>query len=310
MFQKIHFIKLLKNLMNPSHNLDSVERRACAVCGKELQRIVPKWLWRCNFCKFHASDLWNDEVWEKKESKLNEDYRVDAIKKLRYDNARMILTKINSIQALATSHLCDIGTAYGWFLDVVEEFGGKGLGIEPEAAIADAARLRGKEIITGTFPESLGKDVKFEIITLNDVLEHMPDVESCIKACANHLKPGGLLSIVLPSSNGFFYKLGMLLSKLGIEAPLDRLWQKNFHSPHLSYFNDQNLETLLSRNGFHLESKLTLPTVTLKGLWNRVRMDNTNSLALAVLYWCGIVVISPLFRFLPADIIFHIYKLD
>ena len=162
--------------------------------------------------------------------------------------------------------------------------------------------------MVGCFPECLEPGRTFDLITFNDVLEHIPNVESSVRACAAHLKKDGLLSIAIPNSRGIFYRIGSMLARLGVPGPFERMWQKSFHSPHVSYFNPQTLEKLVVRNGFVLEHQSALPTLELGGLWDRLMMDSTQSPVVAAPLWLTLVLASPLIRGLPPDILYHVYR--
>ena len=57
----------------------------------------------------------------------------------------------------------------------------------------------------------------------------------------------GIILINLPSSHGIIFKLSEFLYKFGINKFYDRLWQKGMSSPHLSYFNRDNLIKLFNK---------------------------------------------------------------
>ena len=280
----------------------------CAVCESGMNPGPAEWMRRCPACGFFASDLWDEKRWERKSSALDEAHRFPAIRELRRNNARLVLDRLKSIRELDGASLCDIGCGYGWFLEVAAEYRVAVTGIEPEERIARKAAESGLDVVVGCFPDCIAPGRAFDILTFNDVLEHIPDPESAVRACASHLTRDGLLSIAIPSSAGIFYRIASALTRLGMRGPFDRLWQKSFHSPHVSYFNPQNLERLVSRNGFRLEHSSVLPTLELRGLWNRLMMDSTQSPLVAAPLWCALVATSPIIRALPADIIHQVYR--
>ena len=58
---------------------------------------------------------------------------------------------------------------------------------------------------------------------------------------------------------------------IGISKIYNRLWQKGFSSPHLSYFNKNNLTNFLLKHNFKMISIGYLDTVDLN---NKKRFDN------------------------------------
>jgi hypothetical protein len=100
----------------------------------------------------------------------------------------------------------------------------------------------------------------------------------------------------------------VLAARLGIRSPLERLWQKNFHSPHVTYFNDDNLPMIVLPLGFRPIAKRRLPTIRLRGLWNRLTMDSGQSRLSATFLYALIGLSYPLLRHLPSDIILHVFE--
>lgn len=126
---------------------------------------------------------------------------------------------------------------------------------------------RALSIRQGFFPETLERNEKFEVIVFNDVFQHIANVESVLAACSTLLKPGGMLVLNLPSSQGAFYRIARFLSRLGCRSFFDRLWQRKLPSPYLHYFSSKNLPKLLENSGFEEVNVGRLPTLRLKGLY-------------------------------------------
>lgn len=77
-----------------------------------------------------------------------------------------------------------------------------------------------------------------DLISMNDVIEHIYDPKSLLKASYKMLKPGGFISIAAPNGEGFDFKI--LKDKTGNITPPE----------HLNYFNPGSLSLLLERCGF------------------------------------------------------------
>ena len=293
----------INKLMMEPHN--------CPLCKTQSRKSEADWAWQCKNCKFEFSDLWNEEIWARKTSELDETSRFDAIRSLRRFNARKIFAELGKYKDLNGKTVLDIGCGYGWFLDESAAFNVSAIGIEPEQKIADVAIKSGHKIIVGCFPDCVSATDKYDVLTFNDVLEHIPDPESVIDACSKHLNADGLLSITIPSSTGIFYRISKFMAKCGFEGSFERMWQKQFHSPHVSYFNDQNLKALVERNGFTIVHEGSLPTLESNdSLWNRLTMDKSQSIFVAAVLWIGIKLAMPILKASKPDIIFHIYKIN
>lgn len=137
--------------------------------------------------------------------------------------------------------LLDIGCATGDFLDRFRKVSGwqvSGLEIVEEAAeIARQKKLTiySQNLLNINFPENM-----FDVITLWDVLEHMPDPSAVIKECHRILKKGGILVIKAPDPSGWEAKM-FKETWVGFEAP-----------QHLFGFPKNVLIDKLQKSGFEV----------------------------------------------------------
>lgn len=79
---------------------------------------------------------------------------------------------------------------------------------------------------------------KFDLITVNNVLEHVYDIKSFLKEIKNNLKDNGLLYLKVPNINYFEYKIFKNYS-YNLEIPR-----------HLYFFTKNTLINVLHNNGF------------------------------------------------------------
>lgn len=160
---------------------------------------------------------------------------------------------------------------------------------------------------TGFFPQDLPNAAVFDVISFHDVFEHLPSPREAAAACFHRLSPGGHLVLVLPSTQGALFRLARFFSRLGLHGPLDRMWQRGFPSPHLSYFHPAALEAMLRPQGFREVHRGTLPSFTRKGLWPRLRYDRRSSRLVCAVQWLALSLLSSVQGLLPADISFQVF---
>jgi 2-polyprenyl-3-methyl-5-hydroxy-6-metoxy-1,4-benzoquinol methylase len=201
---------------------------------------------------------------------IDTDARIAGFKELRVQNNARILDEVAATLPLAGARALDVGSAHGWFLEEAVRRGVKIEGVEPEEALAEQARARGLTVRTGYFPAVLAPDEQVDLISFNDVLEHIPDVDETLAACAGALRPGGVLSINIPSATGLGYRIATGLARIGVRGPYLRLWQFGLPSPHIHYFTPAALERIVARHGFRIDRRLPLSSIRRDGLWNRV----------------------------------------
>jgi 2-polyprenyl-6-hydroxyphenyl methylase / 3-demethylubiquinone-9 3-methyltransferase len=103
---------------------------------------------------------------------------------------------LDSVRAL------DVGCGGGLLSESLARAGASVIGIDLAAAVLDVARLHllesGLEVdYRETSVESLAATLgaQFDVITCLEMLEHVPDPASVIRACSDLLKPGGRLFV-------------------------------------------------------------------------------------------------------------------
>jgi len=283
--------------------------RDCPICASPLRQGHPDWILRCRECGFQAAALAQRIGDSPTQAVIDERTREKALEGLRERNFAAILDALDRVRP-GRGRLLDVGSAHGWFLRAAARRGWRAVGIEPDPAIARRAREDGAEVRVGTFPEALQPGDKFDVVAFNDVFEHLPDVHAAMRAVAQTLVPGGLLIVNLPDARGPFHRTARALSRLGLHGPLERLWQKGFPSPHLSYFTAPLLQRLAGQHRFRRLGGSRLPAIALRGLWSRLRYDRSASLAASAVVYVGTCALLPVLRLLPPDISFGIFELD
>jgi len=279
----------------------------CAVCGSPMAGPRHGHYFRCPACRFQASDLAPGLHDERAHAALDEGARRDGLRGLRQRNFDRILQAIEPFRARPAPRLLDVGSAHGWFLDAASARGYEVTGLEPDGAIL-AAHAGRHRVIQGLFPRDLPPGDRFDVITFHDVFEHLPEPGAVLRACAAALEPGGVLVLNLPSSRGPLFRVAHPLAALGWRQPLDRLWQRGFPSPHLSYFDPENLSALLARHGFEPVARLALPALERGSLWQRLRLDRHGSWPAAALAWVALQCAIPVLRRLPSDAIALVFR--
>jgi 2-polyprenyl-3-methyl-5-hydroxy-6-metoxy-1,4-benzoquinol methylase len=203
--------------------------------------------------------------------------------------------------------LLEVGCAEGWFLEEAAHRGMRVRAVEPSGQHAAISRRKGFEVDVGFFPDEPHDSGLFDIIVFNDVFEHLPSPADAIRACERLLLPGGLLVINLPSSSGALYTIARAMNAVGAPTLLDRLWQRGFPSPHISYFNPRNLGGLVTRctklqqiDGFRLHTMVTA------GLRERIRSSHPS--LIGWLLWPCLAASIPVLGLLPPDIVVGVFR--
>jgi len=102
--------------------------------------------------------------------------------------------------------ILDIGCGNGAFLSFMKALNLETYGVEISSKAIEIARRNGHQVLMGTIEDALFPDDFFDIITMNNVLEHLQDPLSALKKLNRFLKPGGELIICVPNFNSLSRK--------------------------------------------------------------------------------------------------------
>jgi len=278
---------------------------ACPCCGAALQVGLRSWHLRCVACSYEGSSL-SPRIVEQA-GDIDEEAREHGLSPLRQTNFRLLSQRLGGLRHWADlkagggPRLLDVGCAHGWFLQANEQTF-RTFGIEPDPIVAAATRKRGLPVREGFFPAALQQDERFDVIVFNDVLEHIPDINSTLAACHSHLGADGYVVVNAPSRTGFLYRLSKMMLRCGMGGAFDRLWQLGLPSPHVHYLDTPSMQRLAEKNGFKLESRMSLPSVTADGLYERIHCSNDISAMKAAFITAGMMLAIPFLKMLPSDI--------
>lgn len=137
--------------------------------------------------------------------------------------------------------MLDVGCANGRFLLAAEGQGWKVSGVEiaPENA-ALCRDVFGLDVRSGTLEEAFFEDQTFDVVRLNQVIEHVPAPLELLGEVNRVLRTGGLLSLATINIGSFTYSfLGREWSYLG-----------NLNNGHIIFFSRVTLDRILAETGF------------------------------------------------------------
>jgi SAM-dependent methyltransferase len=140
---------------------------------------------------------------------------------------------------VSNGSVLDIGCATGEFLAVLQKQGWHVAGVEPDpgAAIRARRRLNTDSIQSVFLKEAQFPDASFDLITLWDVLEHLPDPLVALRRLSKWLRSGGILAIGIPHLGSWDARL-FGSAWIGWDAPR-----------HLYLFPEDTLKGILAEAG-------------------------------------------------------------
>ena len=142
-------------------------------------------------------------------------------------------------RSVVKGRILDIGCATGIFLSGMQRHGWDCYGVEPSEYAANYAKMRfGLKVFHGYLEDMDYPDDYFDVVTLWDVLEHIPDPGRALDIIHRVLKPDGILICTLPNATGW-----------------ERAWFREYWSGwdvprHYNTFTPKTITTFLNNHHF------------------------------------------------------------
>lgn len=180
---------------------------------------------------------------ERYDSKNEQESRL-AVYDKEYVRAKAHIQEVQQFRL--SGKLLDVGCSYGIGVKVAGDMGFEAIGIEPTKKAAMYAKQTLKlNVLHSTLEKAKIPRSSIDIVTLYDVLEHVPNIHEFLKEIYRILKPGGLLVIQSPNIDSFAAKL------------LKTKWNWLLVPQHLWHFSFQSLPGILHASGFSVVWKTT-----------------------------------------------------
>jgi 2-polyprenyl-3-methyl-5-hydroxy-6-metoxy-1,4-benzoquinol methylase len=159
--------------------------------------------------------------------------------------ARAAALDVLALAASEIGTLLDVGCGNGQFIARMRSLGWRVAGVDPDPAAVAHGRRQGLEIFRGEISD-VPDTTRYDVITLNHVVEHVADPTDLLRQCRNRLRPDtGRLIITTPNINS----LGHWWFKdywRGLEVPR-----------HFILFSPAALRGCVTRAGLRLHSLRT-----------------------------------------------------
>ena len=187
---------------------------------------------------------------------------VDPSLRVAYSRKRLYIKFLRQIEHLKrkNARLLDVGCGWGYFLSLVKNDGWEAYGLELNPDLVErGVQNYGLNIQCADFEESNFSKTYFDVITLWNVFEELPNPLKCLLKIKDFLKPGGVLYLRTPNGafHLFTYRIQQVLRKLG----LARLVPYQSSIFHIFNFSKRTLQQLLSNLGFeNIKIKNSRPT--------------------------------------------------
>ncbi|MBC8495531.1 class I SAM-dependent methyltransferase [archaeon] len=134
--------------------------------------------------------------------------------------------------------LLDIGCGKGYFLNEAKKKGFQVQGVEiSKPARNFGVEKLGLQIYNGTI-EDFKPNKKYDIITMYDLIEHLPNSLTSLKKVTSLLKENGLLIVETPNFDSVYRQL----------SPFTRFWS-GYNQFHIVFFNPRSASYIMKKAG-------------------------------------------------------------
>jgi ubiquinone/menaquinone biosynthesis C-methylase UbiE len=133
--------------------------------------------------------------------------------------------------------LLDVGCHVGVFVEIAAQHGWEAWGVDPSRWAVEQGRERQLRLVQGTLETAGLPNGSFEVVTMWDTIEHLPDPAATLRQAHALMAPRGLLVVHTIDIDSAFARL------MGSHWP----WLMEMH---LFYFSRQTLRAMLEKCGF------------------------------------------------------------
>jgi len=222
----------------------------CPICGgashKKLYSIHGFDIVRCSTCSMSfvnprisnncLFDVYRHEYFHRNQDGYNDyesiaNLRIKTFEKWYRDLAPYCINKGIAL---------DIGCAAGYFLDVLQENQWQVEGIELEHRMYDLLIQKGYTISNEPL-EYFTAAHQYDLITMFDVIEHLPELQKNFAKISSLLSEQGIIALSTPNIDSLQYRI------------FRRRWFQFKPVEHLYYFSPSTLKRLAQAHGLRIE---------------------------------------------------------
>lgn len=157
----------------------------------------------------------------------NKDYR-----KIRFAAERIQLIEQHLSKQLKETSILDVGCGTGWFLETAKEHGATCFGLELGKDLAEFTSKRLDIKVWNCDLQEIHTDIRFDVITMFDLIEHVESPLLLINSAKKLLKENGIIVIFTPQFDSV--AIQTMKDKSNLIMPAE----------HLSYFTEKTVEKL------------------------------------------------------------------
>lgn len=222
-----------------------MRQEKCPVCHAKGEVGLPDLsIQKCDNCQVSwtlvSEDIDLDALYEDKVYAVV-DNRKSIFERIIFKEAEKVIKTVAGILNRTKPIKClDFGSGKGQFLLKAKEAGWQTLGIETAKERADFSKEKyGLEVMEEYYQSGKIADGEFDVISLNHVLEHLPQpIQLLQELTEKNLKPGGVLIVEVPNLESWQSHIA------------GNKWMHLDIPKHLTHWNEQVLTQKITALGF------------------------------------------------------------
>ena len=221
---------------------------SCSLCGKQDTKLLLTKqgfsIVKCGNCDFvyvnprieneQLASIYRHNYFK------NKDYGYvgyEQEKRLREKNfERWLKNGEPYISTKSPVYALDVGCAAGYCLELMKQKGWKATGLELDEEMCISLEQSGYDI-SKSLLEDFESENKFSVITLFDVIEHIPNINKSLSNLNSLLTDDGVVIMVTPNYKSFQRRL------------FGKNWFQYKPIEHIQYFDSRSLKIFAERNG-------------------------------------------------------------
>ena len=158
----------------------------------------------------------------------------------------------------------DIGCSTGFVVEAAKNIGWDAIGIDLNPSAINFGKDRGLNLKNKSLDEISFDKESFDVISLFDVLEHLPNPTEIISQALGYLKRGGLLFIYVPNWDS--------ASRILLGKDAHFIWPTH----HLNYYTPNTIINFLNRFNLKVDYLVTEGLDMVDYIWYQKEVRNKN----------------------------------
>lgn len=214
----------------------------------------------------------------------------------------MVGTQIMMLDNQKKRRLLDVGAGNGVFMHQMRDLGWDVVGIEQDPVAANlAVEEYGLKVYVGSFDDQTLESDSFDVITMDHVIEHLPDPIGSIRKAYHLLKPGGCIALMTPNLESYGH------------SKFKDSWFHLDPPRHFYIFSKKSLSKLVVDSGFSIVNARTISSsawwvwiasqgIKTSGTIQGGELTRKDLNLIAKMRGIGFEIIEELFRLFPSPI--------